>query len=31
MANFPLTPKMTKILLLAARNGCGATAMTLLA
>lgn len=31
MANFPLIPKMTKILLLASRNGCGATAITLLA
>jgi HrpA-like RNA helicase len=31
MARFPLAPKMTKLLLLAARSGCGTAAMTLLA
>jgi HrpA-like RNA helicase len=31
MANFPLIPKMTKILLLASRCGCGSTAIALMA
>jgi HrpA-like RNA helicase len=31
MANFPLIPKMTKILLLASRCGCGSLAITMLA
>lgn len=31
MANFPLTPRLTKILLLASRNHCGSSALTLLA
>lgn len=31
MATFPLTPKMTKLLLLASKNACGSQALTLLA
>lgn len=31
MANFPMNPKMTKILLLACQSGCGGSALTLLA
>lgn len=31
MARFPLTPRLTKILLLASKSGCGKSALTLLA
>lgn len=31
MANFPMSPKMTKILLLACQSGCGGSCLTLLA
>jgi len=31
MAKFPLTPRMTKVLLHASRSGCGSSALTLLA